>query len=336
MLSAVLVQPHSDVKVVEREPPEPGAGEVLIRIHACGICRSDVALWEGYYAFASFPRVPGHEIAGTVEALGDGVTWPEVGTNVGMPWLYSSCGHCRQCIRGNEILCQEHRVTGVNVDGGYQEFMVAPANFVAPLPDGLDFASAAPLMCAGLTVFNGLRVAGLEPGDRVAVLGLGGLGHLAVQYAHAMGARVAVVSTTPEKEVQARALGAELFVVSGHRASGAQLADWDGGADVILATAPALAPLNEAFAGLAADGTMVVIGVGAGQLEVAPLDLILMRRRIIGLPSGSRHELQDALQFAAAHEIVSEFTPYPLEAANEAIIDTRDGRLTSRAVLTIA
>ena len=185
--AAVLNEPRTELELQDRERPEPGAGEVLIRVRACGICHSDVALQEGYYDFASFPRVPGHEIAGTIEAAGEGVAWPAVGARVGMPWLFTSCGHCRQCIRGNEILCPENRFTGVNVDGGYQEFMLAPANYVAPLPDELDFAAAAPLMCAGITVYNGLRLAELQPGDRVAVIGLGGLGFLGVQYARAMG-----------------------------------------------------------------------------------------------------------------------------------------------------
>ena len=251
-----------------------------------------------------------------------------------MPWLYASCGHCRQCIRGNEILCPETRCTGVNADGGYQDFMIARADYVAPLPDGMDFAAAAPFMCAGLTVYNGLRLSRMEPGDRVAVIGLGGLGYLGVQYARAMGARVAVVSSSPEKEEKAKALGAELFLAGGPT-SAAALAAWDGGADVILATPPALAPVNESFNGLAPDGTMVVLGVGAGDIQVAPLDLIMPRRRIIGLPSGSRHEMREALEFAAQHGITSEFTPYPLEAANEALADTRDGRVKSRAVLTI-
>ena len=321
--------------MLERATPEPGPGEVLVRVHACGICHSDVALAEGYYDFASFPRVPGHEITGTIEARGDGVTWPAIGARVGMPWLYSSCGHCRQCVRGNEILCESGRITGVNVDGGYQEFMLAPAQYVAPLPDGLDFAAAAPLMCAGLTVFNALRLAGFAAGDRVAVIGLGGLGVLAVEYARAMGAAVAVVSSSPEKEEQARRLGADLFVAGGP-GSGEALAGWDGGADVILATAPTLAPVNYAFSGLAADGTMLVLGVGPGEISVGPLELIMRRRRIIGSPSGSRQDLRDALEFAALHGIASEFTSYPLEAADEALADTRDGRVSSRAVLTIA
>jgi D-arabinose 1-dehydrogenase-like Zn-dependent alcohol dehydrogenase len=333
MRAAVLTAPNTDLQLTDRDAPRPGLGEVVIRVHACGICHSDVALLQGYYSFASFPRVPGHEVAGVVVEVGDGVTWPAVGARVGMPWLNWSCGHCRHCIFGNEILCEEQRITGVNVDGGYQELMLAPANYVAPLPDEIDFAAAAPLMCAGLTVFNGLRLANFQPGQRVAVLGLGGLGHLGVQYARAMGGRVAVVSSNPEKEAKALELGAELFIGPGDGTSGERLREWDGGADIILGTPPTIAPMNEAFSGLATDGTLVVLGVGPGDIQVAPLDLIMPRRRIIGLPSGSRHELRDTLEFAARHGITAEYTPYPLEAAREALEDTHHGRVPSRAVL---
>jgi alcohol dehydrogenase, propanol-preferring len=335
MRAAVLTEPKAELELVDREPPQPGYGEVVIRVRACGICHSDVALQQGYYDFASFPRVPGHEIAGEIEAVGEGVTWPAVGARVGLPWLHWSCGHCRQCVLGNEILCPEQKITGVNVDGGYQELMLAPANYVSPLPDAIDFAQAAPLMCAGLTVFNGLKLANFVPGQRVAVIGLGGLGHLAVQYARAMGGRVAVVSTTAEKEEQARELGAELFIGPGDGSSGERLREWEGGADIVLATPPTIAPVNEAFGGVAPDGTMVVLGVGPGEIQIAPLDLIMPRRRVIGLPSGSRHEMRETLEFAARHGVTADYTPYPLEAAAEALADTHHGRVPSRAVLTM-
>lgn len=336
MLAAVLRTPHSELVLEERERPRPERGQVLVRVHACGVCHSDVALQEGYYAFASFPRVPGHEITGTIEELGEGVEWPPVGAKVGVPWLHSSCRHCRECVRGDEILCTAgQQITGVTVDGGYQEYMVAPAEYVAPLPDQLDLVAAAPLLCAGITVFNALRLAELQPGQRVAIVGFGGLGQLGVQYAHAMGARVAVVSSSPEKADRAALAGAELFLTPEDVPSGQMLAEWDGGADVILTTPPTLSPANDAFTGLAPDGTMVVLGVGPGQLQIEPLDLIMPRRRIIGSPSGSRHELRDALQFAAQHGITPQCTTYPLDAVADAVADTRDGTLSSRAVLTL-
>ncbi len=229
----------------DRERPVPGPGQVLIRVRACGVCHSDLNVLQGAFPFAQYPIVPGHEVAGVVEEVGDGVEWPQTGARVGMPWLYSSCGHCEQCTRGEEVLCQvAPNVTGVTTDGGYAEFMIAPAANAAPIPDALGFAEAAPLMCAGLTVYNGLRNAGFSPGDRVAVIGLGGLGHLGVLYAKAMGARVAVLSGSPDKEEGAKDLGAELFVNTREGSVVDALLNWDGGANVILATAPSVEPMR--------------------------------------------------------------------------------------------
>ena len=194
MKTAVVTSPNAPIVIEDRLIPQPKAGEVLIKVHACGVCHSDLMVLLGHFPFATYPRVPGHEVAGVVEKVGEGVTWPKVGDRVGVPWLFSACGHCDQCVRGAEILCPFATVTGVTQDGGYQEYMVAPALYVAPIPDELSFAEAGPLMCAGLTVFNGMRQAGFRPGQKVAVIGLGGLGHLAVLYAKAMGGRVAVIS----------------------------------------------------------------------------------------------------------------------------------------------
>ena len=241
MKAAVFKATNTPIVIEDRPIPQPKAGEVLIKVHACGVCHSDLALQEGYFPFATFPRVPGHEVAGVVDKVGEGVTWPKVGDHVGMPWLFSACGHCDQCVRGADILCPFAQITGVMQDGGYQEYMIAPALYVAPIPDGLDFADAGPLMCAGLTVFNGMRQAGFKPGQKVAVIGLGGLGHLGVLYAKAMGGRVAVISNSPDKQDEAHELGAEYFVNTQAQKSGDALRAWDGGADIILATAPSSA-----------------------------------------------------------------------------------------------
>lgn len=334
MRAAVLKQPNTDLEIEERERPEPGPGQILIRVRACGVCHSEVALQQGHYPFAQLPVVPGHEVAGTVEALGENVEWPAVGTRVGMPWLYASCGHCRECVRGKEILCAEAQITGVTADGGYQEYMLAPAAYAAPLPDELDFAKVAPLMCAGVTVYNGLRAAGYEPGDRVAVIGLGGLGHLAVRYARAMGARVAVLSSSADRESEARELGAELFIGGSDRPVAEQLQEWDGGADVVLATAPATKPANDAISGLAPDGTLVVLGIGEGDIQAGPVDLIMGRRSVMGSPSGSRHDLRDALTFAAKHGVAPDVTEIPLEQANETIARLAEGKARGRSVIT--
>ncbi len=337
MKAVVIKEQNGEVAVEERERPVPGMGQVLIRVHACGVCHSDLGLLQGGFPFARFPIVPGHEVAGTVEEVGEGVAWPQTGDRVGMPWLYSSCGHCEQCTRGEEVLCQvAPQVTGITQDGGYAEFMLAPAAYVAPIPDALDFADAAPLMCAGLTVYNGLKNARFEPGQRVAIIGLGGLGHLGVLYAKAMGARVAVLSSSPDKEDEAKELGAEQFISERGAALSEALLDWEGGADVILATAPSSESMTDALPGLAPDGTLVVLGAAAGEISVSPMDLIGARRRLIGSPSGSRKDIRDALNFAAVHNVRPSITRRPLEEAADVLNEMNERRLRGRVVLSIA
>jgi propanol-preferring alcohol dehydrogenase len=332
MKTAVVAKPNSLV-IEDRPIPEPKAGELLIRIHACGVCHSDLDLLQGHFPFAKYPMVPGHEVAGIVHKVGPGVTWPKVGDRVGMPWLFSSCGHCKYCVEGNEILCLSLEVTGVTRDGGYQEYMLAPAAYVAPIPEGLDFAEAGPLMCAGLTVFNGLRQAGFQAGQKVAVIGLGGLGHLGVLYAKTMGARVAVISNTTDKEAEARELGAEAFINTQSKKAAEALRDWDGGADIILATAPSTDAANDAFPGLAPDGTLVLLGIGAGEIKASPADLIMARRRFMGSPSGSRHDLRATLDFSAHNHVVPRITKIPLQDAAKALDMMQKGSLRGRSVI---
>jgi D-arabinose 1-dehydrogenase-like Zn-dependent alcohol dehydrogenase len=254
---------------------------------------------QGHFPFARYPVVPGHEIAGVVEELGEGVDWLRKGARVGLSALGSSCGTCEACLDGDEFLCSTLAFTGVMGDGGYQELMVANASYVVPLPEALGFLDAAPLMCAGLTVFSALRHAAFRPGYRVAVIGLGGLGHMAVLFARAMGGRVAVVSTSAAKEKDAMELGAELFIHSETRSPAKALQGWQGGANLILATANSVESANAAFAGLAPNGTLVVLGVGPGNVSLDPMTLIMGRRRVMGSPAGSRKDLDDTLRFAA-------------------------------------
>lgn len=336
MKAVVITEPNGEVAVQERERPAPGPGQVLIQVHACGVCHSDLMVLEGGFPFAQYPIVPGHEVAGVVEEVGEGVEWPEVGARVGMPWLYSSCGHCKQCTRGDEVLCPNVQVTGVSQDGGYAEFMLAPASYVAPIPDALDFVEAAPLMCAGLTVYNGLRNAGFEPGDRVAVIGLGGLGHLGVLYAREMGGRVAVLSSSSDKEEEARDLGAERFISSEDSSVAEALLDWEGGANIILATAPSVESMTEALPGLAPGGTLAVIGAADGEISVSPMDLIGARRHLMGSPSGSRKDVRYALEFAATHGVRPRITQRPLEDAGDVLNEMHERRLRGRVVLTVA
>jgi propanol-preferring alcohol dehydrogenase len=333
MKTAVAKKPNTALVIEERPKPEPKAGEVVIKVHACGVCHSDLDVRLGMFPFATYPVVPGHEVAGVVDKVGPGVTWPKVGDRVGMQWLFSACGHCDLCVQGKEVMCPEMSVTGVNRDGGYQEYMIAPALYVAPIPEGLDFAEAGPLMCAGLTVFNGMRQAGYKPGQKVAVIGLGGLGHLAVLYAKAMGGRVAVISNTPDKEDEAGELGAEKFINTGAKKSGDALREWDGGADIILATAPNMDAANEAFPGLAADGTLVLLGIGAGNIIAVPFDLIGARRRLMGSPSGGRQDIRATLNFSAHNNVVPRITKIQLSEANNALDQMEQGKLRGRAVI---
>ena len=335
MKAAVIRNPNTDLRFEERDRPTPARGEVLIGVRACGICHGDLMLQLGQFPFAKYPIVPGHEIAGVVEDVGEDVTEFQRGARVGLSALFSSCGSCNQCCNDDEFLCSQMQFTGITKDGGYQEFMVAPASYVAPLPNELDFVDAAPLMCAGLTVFSALRHAGFAPGSRVAVIGLGGLGHLAVLLVRAMNGRVAVLSTSADKRDQALSLGAERFVDLTTESAGEALRAWEGGADVIVATSPAADSMVTAFPGLALNGTMLVLGAPPENIAVSPFDLIMGRRRLMGSPAGSRKDLQDVLEFAAAHKVRPTVTRIPLEDAGKALKEMHKGRIRGRAVLVV-
>jgi D-arabinose 1-dehydrogenase-like Zn-dependent alcohol dehydrogenase len=335
MRSAVLTEQGKPLEVVEREVPEPGPGEILVKVTACGMCFSEVGLMQGHYPFGRFPTVPGHEISGVVARLGAGVEWPEPGTPVGGQWIYGSCGRCDQCVRGDQILCTgaPRRVTGITDDGGYAEYYIARAGFVTPLPDGLDPVAAAPLMCAGITAFNGLRHAGATAGSRVAVLGTGGVGEMVIRFAAAMGARVAAVSRSRRAEEETRRRGAELYVATDEQDPADALRSW-GGADVIVNTTPSTAPAQAALGGIAPDGTLLILGVGAENLAVPPAALVMNRVRVMGSPSGSPHDLRDTLAFSAAHGIVPDVTPVTLDQAPGVLATMAEGRHHGRSVIT--
>ena len=335
MKAVVIKAPNTDLQIEDLDRPLPASGEVLIRVHACGVCHGDLMLQHGQFPFAHYPIVPGHEIAGVVEDVGEGVSNLRPGDRVGLSALFSSCGRCEQCLKDDEFLCPQMQFTGITHDGGYQQFMLARADYVARLPDRLDFAEAAPLMCAGLTVFSGLRHAGFKVGNRVAVIGLGGLGHMGVLLVRAMGGRVAVLSTSANKEHEALNLGAELFINIKTESAREALRAWDGGADIILATSPAAEPMFAAFPGLALNGTMVVLGAPPNDIAVSPMDLIMGRRRLMGSPAGSRKDLRDTLDLAATHGVRARVTTMPLEHAGKALKQMHDGSVHGRLVLTM-
>ncbi|GAB3661485.1 alcohol dehydrogenase [Actinocorallia lasiicapitis] len=317
----------------DRDVPEPGPGELLIKVTACGMCFSEVNLLRGRYPFARFPVVPGHEVSGVVAGLGEGVTFPPLGAAVGVPFLYDSCGHCDLCVRGDQILCPRKRVTGVSVDGGYAEYMIAESGFVTPIPAALDPVAAAPLMCAGLTAFNGLRRAGAVPGSRVAVIGTGGVGMMAVRFALAMGLRVAVVSRNRRPELAD--LGVELVVSTSDTDPGRGLNAW-GGADLVVNTAPSSDVAQECLPGIAPDGTLLMLGYGPEPLSLPPALLVLSRLRVLGIPSGSPHDLRDALAFAAAHQILPSVSPITLADAPTLLAEMAAGKpSTGRPVIVL-
>jgi alcohol dehydrogenase, propanol-preferring len=266
MKAVCLREPNGKLELEDPPLHSPRSGELLLRVHACGICQGDVMMRLGTFPFVCFPIVPGHEIAGVVEEVGEGIEGWQAGARVGLSVLYASCGTCMQCARGAENLCPVWEWTGMMPDGGYAEFVIARADYAVPLPHELTDVEAAPLMCAGVAVYSGLIHSGARAGQKVAVIGLGGLAHLAVLYARAIGARVAVLSTHEDKEAEAKQLGAERFILASAGNPAAALREWDGGADIIVATAPTVESVSTTFGALATDGTMVVLGVGPGHI----------------------------------------------------------------------
>ena len=313
--------------------PEPGAGGVRIKVRACGVCHSDSLTKEGLLPGIQYPRVPGHEVAGVIDAVGAGVLGWAVGQSVGVGWNGGYCGYCDHCRRGDFFACIRGQVTGISYDGGYGEYMVAPASAVALMPADLDPVDAAPLMCAGLTTFNALRKSGARPGDVVAVLGLGGLGHLGVQYAAKMGYHTVGIARGKDKEPLARQLGAAVYIDSQAQDPAAAL-NTLGGAKVILATATSGEAMAAVQGGLAVNGTLLILGA-AESLQVSPLPLLMGNRSIKGWYSGTSIDTQDTLAFSARSGVRSMNETFPLERAAEAYDRMMSGKARFRAVLTI-
>ncbi len=322
------------LELVERDVPVPGPGWVLVRVQACGVCHSDALVKEGGFPGLTYPRVPGHEVAGLVETLGPGVKGWQVGQRVGVGWYGGHCGYCDSCRRGDFITClNTPLVTGISFDGGYADYLTVPAAALAPIPPELTPVEAAPLMCAGVTTFNALRNSGARPGDVVAILGIGGLGHLGVQFAAKMGFLTVAIARGKDKEDLALKLGARHYLDSTSQDAAAELTRM-GGARVILATATSSKAISAVIGGLGVDGKMVIVGVPNDPLEVLPIMLILKRQSIAGWPSGSSRDSQDALAFSALTGVRSMNEVFPLERAAEAYEHMMSGAARFRAVLT--
>jgi D-arabinose 1-dehydrogenase-like Zn-dependent alcohol dehydrogenase len=332
MRAVQVARANGPLELVEREIPQPGAGQVRIRVEACGVCHSDVLTQQGMPGL-NYPRVPGHEVVGTVELLGPGVTGWEVGERVGIGWHGNHCGQCDNCRRGDFFACQKGpQVTGLHYDGGYADYMIAYVAGLARLPEGIEAVDAAPLMCAGLTTYNALRNSGARGGDLVAILGVGGLGHLGVQFAAKMGFRTVAVARGADKEPLAKKLGASQYLDSQKVDVAAELTKM-GGAKIILATVTDAGAMSSVVGGLGPKGTLMVLGAPAEPLTVPVLPLILGARSVRGWYSGTSIDSQDTLAFSVLSNVRSMNEVYPLEKAAEAFERMLSGKARFRVVL---
>ena len=333
MRVAQISRPNGPFEIVERPVPEPGAGSVRIKVQACGVCHSDSLVKEGAFPGIEYPRVPGHEVAGLIDAIGPGVLGWEPGQRVGVGWNGGYCGYCDPCRRGEFFACVRGQVTGISFDGGYGEYMIAPTSAVALMPGDLDFVEASPLMCAGVTTFNALRNSGARPGDVVAILGLGGLGHLGVQYAAKMGFHTVGIARGKDKEALARRLGASVYIDSQAKDPSAELLKL-GGAKVILATATSGDAMSAVQGGLAVNGTLLIVGA-AESMQVSPLSLLMGCRSVKGWYSGTSIDSQDTLAFSMRSDVRPMNEIYTLDRVSEGYDRMMSGKARFRVVLKI-
>ena len=325
-------EPGAPLELIERALPEPGPGKVRIKVEACGICHSDSYVVNGTYPGIRYPAVPGHEIAGHIDALGPGVTSWRLGQRVGVGWHGGHCGTCANCRRGDFVLCVAAQVPGMAYDGGYADYMIAPLEALAAIPDDLAAAEAAPLLCAGITTYNSLRHSGARPGDLVAVLGIGGLGHLGVQFAVKMGFRTVAIARGADKAKLALELGAHRYIDS-QAENAAKVLTELGGAKVILATVTSGKAMTPLIDGLGVDGKLLVVGASPEPIEVTSLQLIGRRRSIAGWPSGRAANSEDTLRFSVLQDVRPMIETYPLAKAAEAYARMMSGEARFRVVL---
>src|SRR5579863_2367591 len=334
MKAAQIPKPGADFEIVDREIPKPGVGEVRIKVQACGVCHSDVLTKEGQWPGNQYPRVPGHEVAGRIDEVGAGVSAWKVGQRVGVGWHGGQDGTCLSCRRGDFRNCRNLKIPGISYDGGYQQYMVAPVEALAAIPESLAAAEAAPLLCAGLTTFNSLRHNGALPGDLVAVQGIGGLGHLGIQFANKFGYKVAAIGRGSENAALAKKIGASVYIDSQVTNAAEELQKL-GGARVILATAPSSKAMSELIDGLGPNGKLMVVGATFDPIEVTPVQLIFGVRAIQGWAAGTPADSEDTLRFAELTGVRPMIETYPLEKAAEAYARMMSGNAQFRVVLTM-
>lgn len=332
MKVAQVAKRNAALEIVERDIPDPKSREVRIKVQACGVCHSDMFTVAGAFPGIKYPRVPGHEVIGIIDAAGTEVPDWKAGMRVGVGWHGGHCGHCSSCRRGDFITCKEGKIPGISYDGGYAEYMIAPFEALASVPDELESEDAAPLLCAGITTFNALRNSGARAGDLVAVLGVGGLGHLGVQYAAKMGFKTVAIARGADKGPLAKKLGAHIYIDSTTQNPAVELTKL-GGAKVILATVTDSKTMTSALAGLGIDGKFVVVGASAEPIEVSPLLLIGPRRSIAGWPSGTAMDSEDTMRFSVLSDVRPMVETFPLAKAAEAYAHMMSGKARFRVVL---
>jgi len=334
MRAIQVSSPNGPFELVERDIPTPGARQVRIQVQACGICHSDSFTKMGSFPGIQYPRVPGHEVVGRLDAVGAAVPDWKIGARVGLGWHGGHCGHCASCRKGDFITCSSGQIPGISYDGGYANYMIAPFEALAAIPNELSAVEGAPLLCAGITTFNALRHSGAGPGDSVAVLGIGGLGHLGVQFAAKMGCHTVAIARGKDKQPLALKLGAHQYIDSTTQNVAAELTKL-GGARVILATVTDSKSMSDAVGGLSIDGKLLVVGASLQPIEVSPLALISGRRSISGWPSGTASDSQDTLDFSVLANIRPMIETYPLERASEAYARMMSGKARFRVVLAM-
>jgi D-arabinose 1-dehydrogenase-like Zn-dependent alcohol dehydrogenase len=334
MKIAVVPKPGADFELQEREIPQPGPGQVRVRVQACGMCFSDHLVKDGLWPGLTYPRSPGHEIAGVVAEIGPGVTNWKKGQRVGIGWHGGHDGTCLSCLRGDFANCAQQKITGFTQDGGYAEYMIAPVEALAQMPDSFDAAEAGPLLCAGITTYNSLRHSGAMPGDLVAVQGIGGLGHLGIQFASKFGYRVVAISRGRDSESLAKKLGASVYVDSAAENPAAELQKL-GGAQLIIATAPSGKAMSDLLPGLSARGTFLVLGASGDPMQVSTGLMIQGSKRIQGWASGIPTDAEDTLRFAELTGVLPMIEKFPLDQVNQAFARMLSGKAQFRVVLTM-
>lgn len=334
MKAAQIPKPQAEFQIVERELPKPQRRQVRIKVEACGICGSDAFTKDGTWPGIEYPRVPGHEVVGVIDELGVDVSEWKKGQRVGIGWHGGHDGTCRACRRGDFRNCQNRKVPGINYDGGYQEYMAAPAEAIVPIPDSLSSTEAAPLLCAGATTFDALRTSGAMPGDLVAVLGVGGLGHLGIQFASKFGYRVVAIGRGTEDAPAAQKFGANVYLDGKTTNAAAELQKL-GGAQVILATAPSARAMTDLVAGLGPNGKLLVVGATGEPMSVAPVQIIPGSLSLTGRYAGTAAGEEDTVRFAELSGVRPMIETYPLEKAAEGYARMKSGRAKFRVVLTM-